>query len=170
MNKWRLNKITLKKIWSNVMETLDRQPLKHLLLESSLALLSRYNKTGTWRLQKECLFFRVVILEHFVACVWNWDKTMAILKINEKRQNLKTKQFKNSKHRSPYWKNKKTLHNKSKVKKEIHLQFSGCSWNAIPVIGYVAFTTVVFVGNLAITYRTCTATPMIAICKMNPAE
>ena len=35
---------------------------------------------------------------------------------------------------------------------------------------YVAFTTVVFVGNLAITYRTCTATPMIAICKMNPAR
>ena len=51
------------------METLDRQPLKHLLLESSLALLSRYNKTGTWRLQKECLFFRVGILEHFVTCV-----------------------------------------------------------------------------------------------------
>ena len=112
MDVWRRNKITLKKIWSNVMETLDRQPLKHLLLESrySLALLSRYNKTGTWRLQKDCLFFRVVILEHFVACVWNWDKTMAILKINEKRQNLKTKQFKNSKHRSPYWKNRKTLH------------------------------------------------------------
>ena len=35
---------------------------------------------------------------------------------------------------------------------------------------YVAFTTVVFVGNLAITYRACTATPMIAICKMNPAR
>ena len=60
--------------------------------------------------------------------------------------------------------------NKCKVKKEIHLQFSGCSWNAIPVMCYVAFTTVVFVGNLAITYRTCTATPMIAICKMNPAR
>ena len=53
------------------------------------------------------------------------------------------------------------------MKKEIHLQFSGCSWNAIPVMCYVAFTTVVFVGNLAITYRTCTATPMIAICKVN---
>ena len=35
---------------------------------------------------------------------------------------------------------------------------------------YVAFTTVVFVGNLAITYRTCTATPMTAICKLNPAR
>ena len=35
---------------------------------------------------------------------------------------------------------------------------------------YVAFTTVVFVGNLTITYRTCTATPMIAICKMSPAR
>ena len=35
---------------------------------------------------------------------------------------------------------------------------------------YVAFTTVVFVGNLTITYRTCTATPMIAICKMNPVR
>ena len=56
------------------------------------------------------------------------------------------------------------------MKKEIHLQFSGCSWNAIPVMCYVAFTTVVFVGNVAITYRTCTATPMIAICKMNPAR
>ena len=56
------------------------------------------------------------------------------------------------------------------MKKEIHLQFSGCSWNAIPVMCYVAFTTVMFVGNLAITYRTCTATPMIAICKMNPAR
>ena len=60
--------------------------------------------------------------------------------------------------------------NRCKVKKEIHLQFSGCSWNAIPVMCYVAFTTVVFVGNLTITYRTCTATPMIAICKMNPAR
>ena len=56
------------------------------------------------------------------------------------------------------------------MKKEIHLQFSGCSWNAIPVMFYVAFTTVVFVGNVAITYRTCTATPMIAICKMNLAR
>ena len=35
---------------------------------------------------------------------------------------------------------------------------------------YVAFTTVMFVGNLAITYQTCTATPMMAICKMNPAR
>ena len=36
-------------------------------------------------------------------------------------------------------------------------------------MGYAnAFTTVVFVGNLAITcYRACTATQMIAICKMN---
>ena len=51
------------------METLDRQPLKRLLLESSLALLSRYNKTGTWRLQKDCLTFRVGIMEHFVTCV-----------------------------------------------------------------------------------------------------
>ena len=59
---------------------------------------------------------------------------------------------------------------KRKVKKEIHLQFSGCSWNAFPVMCYVAFTTVVFVGNLAITYRTCTATPIIAICKMNSAR
>ena len=56
------------------------------------------------------------------------------------------------------------------MKKEIHLQFSACSWNAIPVMCYVAFTTVLFVGNLTITYRTCTATPMIAICKMNPAR
>ena len=53
------------------------------------------------------------------------------------------------------------------MKKEIHLQSSGCSWNTIPVTCYVAFTTVVFVGNSAITYRTCTATQMIAICKMN---
>ena len=60
--------------------------------------------------------------------------------------------------------------NKCKVKKEIHLQFSGCSWNAIPVMCYVALTTVVFVGNLTISYRTCTATPMIAICKMNPVK
>ena len=52
------------------METLDRQPLKRLLLKSSLALLSRSrNKTGTRRLQKDCLTFRVGILEHFVACV-----------------------------------------------------------------------------------------------------
>ena len=56
------------------------------------------------------------------------------------------------------------------MKKEIHLQFSAGSWNAIPVMSYVAFTTVVFVGNVAITYRTCAATPMIAICKMNPAR
>ena len=54
------------------------------------------------------------------------------------------------------------------MKKEIHLQFSGCSWNAFPIMCYVAFTTVVFVGNLARTcYRTFTATPMIAICKVN---
>ena len=54
------------------------------------------------------------------------------------------------------------------MKKEIHLQFSGCSWNAIPVMCYVAFTTVLFVGNLARTcYRTFTATQMIAICKVN---
>ena len=32
---------------------------------------------------------------------------------------------------------------------------------------YVAFTTVVSVDNEAVTYRTCTATHMIAICKMN---
>ena len=44
---------------------------------------------------------------------------------------------------------------------------SGCSWNTIPVMCYVAFTTVVFVGNLIPSYRTCTATQMIAICKMN---
>ena len=53
------------------------------------------------------------------------------------------------------------------MKKEIHLQSSGCSWNTVPVTCYVAFTTVVFVGNSAITYRTCAATQMIAICKMN---
>ena len=36
---------------------------------------------------------------------------------------------------------------------------------------YVAFTTVVFVGNLTRTcYRTCTATPMFAICKINRAR
>ena len=57
---------------------------------------------------------------------------------------------------------------KQKVKKEIHLQFSGCCWNAFPIMCYVAFTTVVFVGNLATTcYRTFTATPMIAICQVN---
>ena len=50
----------------------------------------------------------------------------------------------------------------------MHLQFSGCGWNAFPVMCYVAFTTVVFVGNLARTcYRTFTTTPMIAICKVN---
>ena len=54
------------------------------------------------------------------------------------------------------------------MKKEIHIQFSGCGWNAIPIMSYVAFTTVVFVGNLARTcYRTFTATQMIAICKVN---
>ena len=57
------------------------------------------------------------------------------------------------------------------MKKEIHLQFSGCSRNAIPVMCYVAFTTVVFVGKLTRTcYRTCTATPMIAIYKINRAR
>ena len=55
-----------------------------------------------------------------------------------------------------------------KVKKEIHLQFSGCSWNAFPIMCYVTFTTVVFVGNLARNcYRTFIATPMTAICKVN---
>ena len=53
------------------------------------------------------------------------------------------------------------------MKKEIHLQISGCGWNTIPVMCYVAFTTVVFVVNYAMTYPTCTATQMIAICKMN---
>ena len=62
------------------------------------------------------------------------------------------------------------------MKKERHLQISGCSWNTIPVMCYVAFATVVFVGKLGIQasksairpcYRTCTATQMIAICKMN---
>ena len=62
------------------------------------------------------------------------------------------------------------------MKKERHLQISGCSWNTIPVMCYVAFATVVFVGKAAIQasksvmhpyYRTCTATQMIAICKMN---
>ena len=54
------------------------------------------------------------------------------------------------------------------MKKEIHLQNSGCSWNAIPVMCYVAFITVVFVGNLAKPcYRSCTVTQMTAICKMN---
>ena len=54
------------------------------------------------------------------------------------------------------------------MKKEIHLQFSGCSWNAIPVMCYVAITTAVFVRNFAGTcHRTCTVTQMIAICKMN---
>ena len=54
------------------------------------------------------------------------------------------------------------------MKKEIHLQISGCSWDTIPVMCYVAFTTVVFVDNsVKQRYPTCTATHMIAICKMN---
>ena len=57
------------------------------------------------------------------------------------------------------------------MKKERHLQISGCGWKTIPVMCYVAFATVVFVGKSAKPaskcYRTCTATQMIAVCKMN---
>ena len=44
---------------------------------------------------------------------------------------------------------------------------SGCSWNAVPVMSYAAFTTVVYVENLVRTYQAKTVTQMTAICKIN---
>ena len=44
---------------------------------------------------------------------------------------------------------------------------SGCSWNAIPVMSYVAFTTAVYVENLVRMYKAYTVTQMTAICKIN---
>ena len=53
------------------------------------------------------------------------------------------------------------------MKKEIHLQISGCSWNAIPVMSYVACNTIVEVDNSFKTYPASTVTQMTAIYKIN---